>query len=397
MRSAIPRSKPDGLAIAAPYGDDARRWEAVKQRDKKADGFFYYAVSSTGVYCRPWCPARLARRENVSFHSSPESAERAGFRACKRCRPLDTDWKERHARAITAACHILESAEQEPSLQTLARNAGMSRFHFHRVFRELTGVTPKAYAAERRAARVRSSLRGQHSVTRAFHEAGYTTSRRFYETSTAILGMTPTAFRAGGNGAHVCFAVRPCSLGHVLVAATVRGVCAISLGDDPQSLADDLRRQFPLAQITNESGTFEAVVTSVVALIESPANQHSLPLDVRGTSFQRRVWEALRALPAGRTATYSDIAAIVGAPKATRAVAKACASNPVAIAIPCHRIVRRDGQIAGYRWGIERKCTLLAREAAGGTTTPQSQEPPVHPKSHPERRTDPGGKQSRRR
>jgi AraC family transcriptional regulator, regulatory protein of adaptative response / methylated-DNA-[protein]-cysteine methyltransferase len=351
------------LSVRGPFEEDASRWDAVRSRDRTADGIFFYSVSSTGVYCRPSCPARRARRENVAFHASAKLAESAGFRACKRCHPNDAEWQGRHARAVSAACRHIEMAEREPSLESLAHRAGMSRFHFHRVFKQLTGVTPKAYAAARRATRLRTGLSDQRSVTQAVYEAGYGAIGRFYESSSAVLGMTPSAFRDAGSGAEIRFAVAACSLGHVIVAATSRGICAIRLGDDPTSLVNELQSQFRKAISINGDEHFEAVVAAIVGLIERPGLTVQLPLDVRGTSFQRRVWEALQNIPSGETTSYGELAVKLGAPGGSRAVARACATNPIAVVIPCHRVVRRDGALAGYRWGAERKRELLQREA----------------------------------
>jgi AraC family transcriptional regulator of adaptative response/methylated-DNA-[protein]-cysteine methyltransferase len=336
----------------------------VLRRDRRADGIFYYSVRTTGVYCRPSCGARQARRENVRFHATRQEAEAAGFRPCKRCRPDERALAERHAAAVATACRLIETAPEMPTLDRLARTAGMSRFHFHRIFKSATGVTPKAYVATHRARRVRDELARSQTVTDAIYEAGFSSSGRFYATSGEILGMTPTDFRAGGAGASIRFAVGECSLGSILVAATGRGVCAILLGDDPDRLVRDLQDRFPRARLIGGDKGFEHVVAQAVGLVERPGLGLELPLDVRGTAFQQRVWQALREIPVGATASYRDIAERVGAPGAVRAVARACASNPIAVAIPCHRVMRSDGALSGYRWGVDRKRALLAREAA---------------------------------
>jgi AraC family transcriptional regulator of adaptative response/methylated-DNA-[protein]-cysteine methyltransferase len=346
------------------FTTDEARWEAVKRRDRAADGVFYYSVRTTGVYCRPSCGARLPRRENVAFHQNPAAAEKAGFRPCKRCRPTEAALAERQAAAVAKACRLIERADELPSLAALAKAAGMSRFHFHRVFKQVTGVTPKAYADAHRARRVRAALGESGSVTAAIYDAGFNSSGRFYAASTDLLGMTPRDFRAGGPGAEIRFAVGQCSLGAILVAATDKGVCAITLGDDPDALVRELQDRFPKARLIGGDAEFERLVAKVVGFVEAPAQGLDLPLDLRGTAFQQRVWEALRKIPAGRTATYTEIAKRIGRPKAVRAVAAACADNPVAVAIPCHRVVRLDGNLAGYRWGIARKRALLDKEAA---------------------------------
>jgi len=349
---------------SSTFSTDSERWDAVARRDGRADGVFFYSVRTTGVYCRPSCAARLARRENVRFHATTAEAEAAGFRPCKRCRPNGHGVADAHADAVARACRLIETAEEMPSLDALAAAARLSRFHFHRVFKTVTGLTPKAYAAAHRARRVREELMRSETVTDAIYGAGFNSSGRFYATATDVLGMTPTDFRTGGDGAVIRFAVGECSLGSILVAATERGVCSILLGDDPDTLARDLQDRFPRARLIGGDRGFEQLVAKVVGFVEAPALGLDLPLDVRGTAFQQRVWQALREIPAGRTSTYTTIAERIGAPKAVRAVARACASNAIAVAIPCHRVVRHDGALSGYRWGVERKRRLLEREAA---------------------------------
>lgn len=346
------------------FAEDAERWAAIRRRDRAADGKFFYSVRTTGVYCRPSCGARLPRRENVRFHASCAEAERAGFRPCKRCRPDAPALAERHAAVVAEACRLIEAAETPPDLDTLAASAGMSRFHFHRVFKAATGVTPKAYASASRAERLRGELRRSATVTAAIYDAGYNSSGRFYAASDSVLGMTPKDFRAGGKGAAIRFALGQCSLGAILVAATEKGICAILFGDDPETLLRDLQDRFPKAELIGGDREFEQWVAKVVGLVEAPGHGLDLPLDLQGTIFQRRVWQALRAIPAGTTTTYSEIARRIGQPEAVRAVAGACAANPIAVAIPCHRVVRNDGALAGYRWGLARKRALLEREAA---------------------------------
>ena len=343
--------------------DDAC-WRAVERRDREADGTFVYSVRTTGVYCRPACASRLARRENVAFHATCADAERAGFRPCKRCRPNEASLAERQAAAVANGCRLIEEAEELPSLDTLARAAGLSRFHFHRVFKAVTGVTPKVYADAHRGKRVRAELTRTDTVTEAIYGAGFNSNGRFYAASSDLLGMTPKEFRAGGRGNVIRFAVGECSLGAILVAATDKGVCAIEFGDDPGALVRGLEDRFPKAQIVGDDKSFEQLVAKVVGFVEAPAQGLDLPLDIRGTAFQRRVWNAIRAIPAGATASYGDIARRIGAPKSVRSVAQACASNGIAVAIPCHRVVRTDGSASGYRWGVARKRALLAREQA---------------------------------
>ena len=338
-------------------------WAAVVARDAKADGRFWYAVATTGVYCRPSCAARLPRPENVHFYRTRAEAEKAGFRPCKRCKPDQVPLPEQHAAQVTAACRLIETSESAPSLETLATNAGMSAFHFHRVFKTISGVTPKQYANAHRSKRVRHELRRSGTVTEAIYDAGYNSNARFYEKSAEVLGMTASRYRAGGANTRIRFAVGECSLGSILVAQSDRGICAIALGDDPDALTRDLQDRFPNAELIGDDAGFERLVAQVVGFIEAPDIGLDLPLDVRGTAFQQRVWQALGEIPVGATASYADIARRIGAPQAVRAVAGACAANTLAVAIPCHRVIKQDGALSGYRWGVERKRALLAREA----------------------------------
>jgi AraC family transcriptional regulator of adaptative response/methylated-DNA-[protein]-cysteine methyltransferase len=344
--------------------ENEARWAAVTARDATADGTFFYAVKTTGVYCRPSCGARPAKRENVEFYSTVAAAEQAGFRACMRCSPLEPTLALRRSAQVVELCRFIESVDEMPSLEELARRADLSVSHLHRVFRAVTGVTPKAYAAAHRARRVRAELDRRDTVTEAIYQAGYNSSGRFYEKSNHVLGMTPTKYRAGGADMDIRFAVGECSLGSILVAATERGVCAILMGGDPNELAEDLQRRFPRANIIGADGAFEELVAKVVGLVELPSFGLDLPLDVRGTAFQQRVWQALRKIPAGAIASYAEIAKSIGSPKAARAVGRACAANALAVAIPCHRVVRKDRNLSGYRWGVERKRVLLDREQA---------------------------------
>lgn len=310
------------------YSTGDARWEAVRTRDAQADGQFVYAVCTTGVYCRPSSSARLPKRENIEFFDTAEAAEAA------------------------------------PNLDELAAQAGMSSFHFHRVFKAETGLTPKAYATAYRARKLREELNAASgTVTDVIYGAGFNSNSRFYETSEQLLGMRAKEYRAGGVGAVIRFAVGESSLGAILVAQSQRGICTILLGEDPDQLVRDLQDQFPKAELIGGDGDFEQLVAQVVGFVEAPGIGLNLPLDVRGTAFQQRVWQALREIPPGQTVSYAEIAERIGSPKAVRAVAQACAANHIAVAIPCHRVVRRDGNISGYRWGIDRKRELLRREA----------------------------------
>ena len=339
------------------------RWAAVVARDRQADGQFFYAVTTTGVYCRPSCAARTARPENVSFHASAADAERAGFRPCKRCKPDQASLAEQHAARVAQLCRLIESAESVPSLEQLARHAQLSVYHLHRVFKAVTGLTPRGYAAAHRAKRVRAELGRSSTVTEAIYGAGYSSNGRFYGESNQVLGMTPGRYRAGAANEQIRFAVGQCFLGSILVAASERGVCAIFIGDDPDALARDLQDRFARARLIGGDADFEQLVAKVVGFVEAPRLGLELPLDVQGTAFQQRVWQALRKIPVGKTVSYGQIARRIGAPKSVRAVAGACAANALAVAIPCHRVVRNDGALSGYRWGVERKRALLEREA----------------------------------
>jgi AraC family transcriptional regulator of adaptative response/methylated-DNA-[protein]-cysteine methyltransferase len=344
---------------AAPAGPDDDRWRAVVARERAADRTFYYSVATTGVYCRPGCGARRPNRGNVRFHETAQAAEEAGFRPCRRCRP---DERDRHAALVEEACRLLAGADSPPSLAVMAGRAGLSPFHFHRVFRSLTGVTPRAYGAAARSERVRTALAGDGTVTAAIYDAGFTSSGRFYEASDEMLGMSPTRYRAGGQGETLRFATGHCALGAILVAATDKGIAAIDLGDHAAELIAALGRRFPKARLIEGDGALQHQLTAILALLDQPGRGLDLPLDVRGTAFQLRVWRALREIPAGCTASYAEIAARIGAPSASRAVARACAANPVAVAIPCHRVIAKDGGLSGYRWGLARKRALLDRE-----------------------------------
>jgi AraC family transcriptional regulator of adaptative response/methylated-DNA-[protein]-cysteine methyltransferase len=350
------------MELAAATEQDPR-WASVAARSAAADGTFFYSVRTTGVYCRPSCAARRARPENVRFHHTREAAEAAGFRPCKRCKPDQPSLIEQYAAKVTAACRAIDTSPEAPALEALATQAGMSQFHFHRVFKATTGLTPRAYAAARRGERVRQELGRSRSVTAAIYESGYNSTGRFYGESPQVLGMTPTTYRAGGASAEIRFAVGECSLGSILVARSQRGICAILLGDDPEALAQELQDRFPRATLIGGDAGFERLVSRVVGYVECPALGLDLPLDVRGTAFQQRVWQALREIPPGATASYTEVAGRIGSPKSVRAVAQACAANLLAVAIPCHRVVRNDGALSGYRWGVERKRALLEREA----------------------------------
>ncbi|WBO21347.1 bifunctional DNA-binding transcriptional regulator/O6-methylguanine-DNA methyltransferase Ada [Sphingomonas abietis] len=340
------------------------RWRHVLARDKTADGAFWYSVATTGIYCRPSCPSRAANPDHVTLHDSLDDARATGFRACKRCNPEGLSADASHAAIIAKACRLIEHSETSLSLADLADAVELSPSYFHRLFKSTTGVTPKAYAAAHRVARLRDGLDKAGSVTQAIYAAGFNSNGRFYEQASDILGMTPTRYKAGGRDEEICFAIAQCSLGAILVASSAKGVVSILLGDDANALAEDLQDRFPQAHLVGGDADYDRLVARVVGLVEAPKLGLDLPLDVRGTAFQQRVWQALRDIPAGRTLSYRDIAERIGAPKAVRAVAGACAANHIAIAIPCHRVVRNDGALSGYAWGVERKRELLRREDA---------------------------------
>jgi AraC family transcriptional regulator, regulatory protein of adaptative response / methylated-DNA-[protein]-cysteine methyltransferase len=339
------------------------RWLSVVNRDPAADEHFYYSVRTTGVYCKPSCAARLPRPENVQFYLTREAAEKAGFRPCKRCKPGQPAAAERNADKIAAACRLIERSDEVPSLEYLASLVGMSAYHFHRTFKAITGLTPKEFAEAYRRNRVRTSLERSTTVTDAIYHAGFNSNSRFYENSNEVLGMTPSSFRRGGTDTDIYFAIGQCSLGSILAAQTNRGVCSILIGDDPEVLLRELEKRFPKANLIGNEPGYEQLVARVIALVEQPGLGLDLPLDIRGTAFQQRVWKALLQIPPGSTASYADVAKKIGMPKAVRAVAQACGANELAVAIPCHRVVRTDGSLSGYRWGVERKRALLEREA----------------------------------
>jgi len=345
------------------YGTDEARWNALVRRDRQANGAFVYGVLTTFIYCKPACASRAPRYENVRFFDTWEQAEQAGFRPCKRCDPRSGAEADGRSSLMVKACRIIEDSEEPPTLKDLAKAVGLSPYHFQRLFKKVVGVTPKQYASEQRLKRVRSSLRRDMSVTDALYDAGFASSSRFYENARETLGMKPSEYQTGAEGIRIRCAVARSYLGWVLVAATATGICAIEIGDDPERMKTRLRERFPNAEIQSGDEIFRSWVQQILAYMEKPEQSLDLPLDIQGTAFQRLVWMALREIAPGSTISYSNLAAKIGKPRAARAVAGACASNKIAVAIPCHRVVRRDGDLGGYRWGLERKRALLEREA----------------------------------
>jgi AraC family transcriptional regulator of adaptative response/methylated-DNA-[protein]-cysteine methyltransferase len=345
-----------------PFATEQQRYRALERRDARADGVFFYSVATTGVYCRPSCGARLALRKNVAFHTTADDAESAGFRPCKRCKPRELSLVTRHDQLIASVRERLESSSTDKSLSALAQLAGMSPFYLQRLFKKHVGMSPREYAAAHRLACIEDELREGCSVTSALYEAGYSSSSRFYESGSGALGMQPAKLRRGGLGVSLRAVVRPCCLGRVLIATTDRGVAAIAFGSDERELFSELSARFPHADIASTNGALDALAEQIVAMIDGAGISDSVPLDLIGTAFQQRVWNALRKIPRGETRSYRQIAEAIGAPHAVRAVGTACATNPVAVAVPCHRVVREGGALGGYRWGLERKQKLLAQE-----------------------------------
>ena len=343
------------------FADDSARWQAVLVRDERADGAFVYGVGSTQIYCRASCPSRRPRRENARFFETPENAEQAGFRACKRCRPANFA-NDQIARA-RRACRIIEANEGAAiSLEELGQRVGASPFHLQRSFKRAIGVSPREYAQSLRLGQLKAALQRGESVLNAALDAGYNSTGVLYENATAQLGMTPATYGRGGKNARIWFGIAPCELDLVLVATTETGVCSVALGDDESALETELRAEFFAAQIERDEVRLRDYLQAIIELCDGEQPHQALPLDVRATAFQSRVWRELRAIPAGQTRTYAQVAQSLEMPTASRAVARACATNPVALVVPCHRVVRSDGNLAGYRWGIERKKCLLEAE-----------------------------------
>jgi AraC family transcriptional regulator of adaptative response/methylated-DNA-[protein]-cysteine methyltransferase len=348
-------------ALAAPaFATDDARWQAVLAREPAADGAFVYAVRTTRVYCRPTCAARRPRREHVEFFAAPAEAERTGYRACRRCEPTQASQQQR---LVAHVQELLDARDPTPSLTELGALVGFSPFHVQRLFKRATGLTPRQYAAARRAGRLKQHLKAGATVTRALYDAGYGSSRALYASAHEELGMTPASYRDGGAGERIAYAVVDSPLGRMLVAATTRGVCALRFGED-DALLGELAAEFPRAELRADAAAIGPHVARALAYLAGDGERLELPLDVHASAFQQRVWAALRAIPPGETRPYAAIASAIGAPSGARAVARACATNPVALVVPCHRVVRANGDLSGYRWGVERKRALLRQEAA---------------------------------
>jgi AraC family transcriptional regulator of adaptative response/methylated-DNA-[protein]-cysteine methyltransferase len=344
-------------------------WEAVLARDTSFDGKFVFAVSSTHIYCRPSCPSRRPRRERVSFFELPETAEQAGFRACLRCHPRDATATDPQIEIVRRACQLLAQSEEAINLTNLSEQLGISSFHLQRTFKRIVGVSPRQYAEACRTAKFKENIRGGQPVTTAMYDAGYGSSSRLYERAAAELGMTPATYSRNGRGAVITYALASCDLGCLLVAATEKGICAVRLGSLETELESAVRDEFSAAHIQRDDGKLKRWVSEILEYLAGKRPALDLPLDVQATAFQRLVWEALRAIPYGSTSSYSDVAQAIKRPSAVRAVARACATNPVALVIPCHRVIREDQSLGGYRWGLERKRGLLERERTASQRT----------------------------
>jgi AraC family transcriptional regulator of adaptative response/methylated-DNA-[protein]-cysteine methyltransferase len=348
--------------MSAALPDRSTAWRAVQQRDRAFDGRFVYAVSSTRIFCRPSCSSRRPTRARVEFFGSPADAERAGYHACKRCRPDSTEGRTID-RAVARACEYLTSHADEPvTLAALAREVGVSAFHLQRAFKRAMGISPREYRDAERRRLLAHRLRKGDTVSRATFEAGYGSSSRVYERASRTMGMTPAAVRKGGAGQRIQFGIVASPLGRLLVAYTEKGVCAVKIGEDDRALEREFRADFPEAEIHVAGPSIHGWISSIVQSLEGDRSSFAIPVDAQGTAFQWRVWNALQQIPRGTTLSYSDVAKRIGQPSAVRAVARACATNPVALVIPCHRVVREDGSLGGYRWGIERKKELLEME-----------------------------------
>jgi len=339
-------------------------WTAVLSKDRSFDGQFVFAVSSTHIYCRPSCPSRRPKRENVSFFALPAAAENAGFRACRRCHPGDVQTKDPQIEMVQRVCRLIENSEGQPvTLDSLSEQVGVSSFHLQRTFKRIMGMSPSDYAETRRVNKFKQGVQAGEKITNAIYDAGFGSSSRLYELASSQLGMTPATYGKGGRGAVIRYAIADSSLGRLLVASTDKGVCSVRLGDSDDALTTELKLEFSAAEILLDESRLRPALTAVLDHLNDRTPRIDLPLDIRATAFQRQVWEQLQKIPAGETYSYSQVAKGIGQEKAVRAVARACATNPVALVIPCHRVIREDRSLGGYRWGLDRKKKLLEREA----------------------------------
>lgn len=347
---------------AETFNTDQQRWRAVQQRNATADTSFFYGVLTTGIYCYPSCPSRGARRENVRFYQQRQFAIDEGLRACKRCKSDQAPLAQRRVYLVERACRLIEQSEKTVRIESIAEQLAISRFHLQRLFKQHTGITPKAYEKALRAKRLQANIGKSQRVTDTIYDSGYSSASGFYSEAVQRLGMTPSKAKRGGEGLTIHYAFAMSSLGKIIVAATTRGICVVRFGESDGQLLAGLKALYPQAQLEPDKQALKESLEQVVSLIDSPVSEHQLPLDICGTVFQEKVWAALRKIPAGSTASYTDVARSIGKPTAMRAVAQACGSNPVAVLIPCHRVVRADGGLSGYRWGVERKAALLKSE-----------------------------------
>ncbi len=348
--------------VGAQFRTDDKRWKAVVDNNSSADGTFYYAVKTTGVYCRPSCTSRLPNRTNIEYFEKCVDAEKAGYRACKRCKLKANSKRQGIEEKVVLACRIIENGETHLKLDELATRVNLSPYHFHRLFKKIVGVTPKQYASRHQSQRFQQNLKSSPSITDAIYSAGFSSSGSAYDRNQDQLAMKPKDYRSGAVGITISYGLAHCYLGWVIVVATDRGICAIEFGDDPDILPDQVQSRFPKAQLIKADIGFDSLIKEVVDFIKAPEDTFQLPLDIQGTAFQQRVWNVLRQIKPGKTLSYSDIASRIGNPSAVRAVASACGSNKIAVIIPCHRVIAKDGKVSGYRWGTERKKMLLESE-----------------------------------
>jgi len=347
---------------SAQFNTDDARWNAVSENKSDADGVFYYAVITTGIYCRPSCRSKVPNRDNVEYFSTIDTAEAAGYRACKRCKPTAISKAEETEQQIIRACRIIEESETSIKLDELAKQVNLSPYHFHRLFKKIVGVTPKQYASRHQSRRFQTNLKTSPSITDAIYSSGYGSSGSAYDKKQDQLAMKPKVYRKGADGVTIMYGIAQCFLGWVIVGATDRGICAIEFGDNSDTLPEQIQARFPNAQLNKADIGFKTLIKEVVDFIESPKDTIQIPLDIQGTAFQQQVWEVLRQIKPGETMSYTDVAERMGKPNAVRAVASACASNKLAVVIPCHRVISKAGKAGGYRWGTERKKRLLESE-----------------------------------